>query len=89
MHGGQLSYKEWNERLDAVDAELNALRPPETPGFDAGDITQVDPELLDDATQMPDDSPSKAPRMTEEEKSCAIKRRRSRLQLPNCSTRSS
>jgi condensin complex subunit 1 len=74
MHGGQLSYKEWMARLDAVDTELNALRPPETPGFDAGEISHVDSELLDDATQMPDESPSKAPRMTEEEKTAAVKR---------------
>ncbi|KAL5332809.1 armadillo-type protein [Aspergillus crustosus] len=74
MHGGQLSLKEWSERLDAVDAELNALRPPETPGFDAGDMSHVDSELLDDATQLPDDSPSKAPRMTQEEKDIAIKK---------------
>ncbi|KKK17217.1 hypothetical protein AOCH_000726 [Aspergillus ochraceoroseus] len=74
MHGGQLSLKEWTDRLDNVDAELNALRPPETPGFDAGDMPHVDSELLDDATQLPDDSPSKAPRMTEEEKSIAIKK---------------
>lgn len=74
MHGGLLSYKEWTDRLDVVDAELNALRPPETPGFEAGDMTQVDPELLDDATQMPDDSPSKAPRMSEEEKAIAVQK---------------
>ncbi|KAL2816845.1 armadillo-type protein [Aspergillus cavernicola] len=74
MHGGQLSMTEWTERLDNVDAELNALRPPETPGFDAGDVSHVDSELLDEATQLPDDSPSKAPRMTEEEKSVAIKK---------------
>lgn len=73
MHGGQLSYKDWNERLDGVDSELNALRPPETPGFDA-DVTQVDSDLLDEATQMPDDSPSKAPRMTDEEKAVAIQK---------------
>ena len=73
MHGGQLSYTEWTERLDGVDSELNALRPPETPGFD-GDMTQVDSELLDEATQMPDDSPSKAPRMTEEEKAVAMQK---------------
>lgn len=73
MHGGQLSYKEWTERLEGVDSELNALRPPETPGFD-GDVTQVDSELLDEATQMPDDSPSKAPRMTEEEKAVAMQK---------------
>lgn len=74
MHGGLLSYKEWTERLDSVDAELNALRPPQTPGFEAGDMTQVDPELLDDATQLPDESPSKAPRMTEEEKAEAVQK---------------
>jgi condensin complex subunit 1 len=73
MHGGQLSQKEWTERLDGVDQELNSLRPAETPGFD-GDVTTVDPELLDDATQLPDDSPSKAPRMTEEEKAEAMEK---------------
>lgn len=74
MHGGQLSYTEWNARLEAVDAELNALRPPETPGFDDDDAMNVDSELLDDATQMPDDSPSKAPRMTEEERAVAMQK---------------
>ncbi|KAJ5397229.1 hypothetical protein N7509_005342 [Penicillium cosmopolitanum] len=73
MHGGQLAYKEWNDRLDGVDSELNALRPPKTPGFDA-EMTQVDDELLDEATQLPDDSPSKAPRMTEEEKATAMQK---------------
>lgn len=73
MHGGQLSYKEWNERLDGVDSELNALRPPETPGFDA-EMTQIDSDLLDEATQLPDDSPSKAPRMTEEEQATAMQK---------------
>ncbi|THC95456.1 hypothetical protein EYZ11_005050 [Aspergillus tanneri] len=74
MHGGQLSQKEWMARLDAVDVELNELRPPETPGFEGGEASHVDSELLDDATQMPDDSPSKAPRMTDEEKAAAVKK---------------
>lgn len=74
MHGGLLAYKEWTDRLDTVDAELNALRPPETPGFEGGDMTQVDPELLDDATQIPDESPSKAPRMSDEEKAAAVQK---------------
>ncbi|KAE8375314.1 armadillo-type protein [Aspergillus bertholletiae] len=74
MHGGQLSYKEWMTRLDAVDTELNSLRPPETPGLDGGEASHIDSELLDDATQMPDESPSKAPRLTEEEKAAAVKR---------------
>lgn len=74
MHGGQLSYAEWNARLEAVDAELNALRPPETPGLDGEEGMQVDSELLDDATQMPEDSPSKAPRMSDEEKAVAMQK---------------
>ncbi|ODH27736.1 hypothetical protein ACO22_04122 [Paracoccidioides brasiliensis] len=76
MHGGQLSYKEWDARLQAVEAELNGLRPPpETPGLgNDADSTIVDSELLDDATQLPDDSPSKAPRMTEEQKQAAMKK---------------
>ncbi|GKZ29685.1 condensin complex subunit [Aspergillus brasiliensis] len=74
MHGGQLSHKEWTARLDTVDAELNALRPPETPGFDGADASHVDSALLDDATQMPEDSPSKASGLTEEEKATAIKK---------------
>ncbi|KAJ5767932.1 hypothetical protein N7533_000515 [Penicillium manginii] len=64
MHGGQLAYKEWNDRLDGVDSELNALRPAETPGFDA-EMTQMIP--------LPK-PPSKAPRMTEEEKATAMQK---------------
>ncbi|PGH00467.1 condensin complex subunit 1 [Blastomyces parvus] len=76
MHGGQLSFKEWDARLQAVDAELNSLRPPpETPGLGEDmDTTNIDSELLDDATQMPDESPSKAPRLTEEQKQEAMKK---------------
>ncbi|PGH12557.1 hypothetical protein AJ79_04178 [Helicocarpus griseus UAMH5409] len=78
MHGGQLSFKDWDARLQAVETELNGLRPPpETPGLGLGedmDATNIDSELLDDATQMPDDSPSKAPRMTEEQKQEAMKK---------------
>lgn len=74
MHGGQLSYKEWDARLQAVDAELNALRPPpETPGLGL-DMPNIDSELLDEATELPDDSPSKAPRMTEEQKVAVVKK---------------
>ena len=56
MHGSQLNFKEWNARLEAVDAELNALQPPE--GADLGE-TKVDGELLDEATQVESDSPQK------------------------------
>jgi len=60
MHGSQLNLKEWNERLDKVDEELNALKPPaNTPGL--VDNTKVDTALLDDATVMESDSPQKPP----------------------------
>lgn len=71
MHGSQLNFKEWNARLEKVDAELNALKPP--PGADAMNETKVDTALLDDATQLPE-SPQKASDMTDEQKMEAIRK---------------
>ncbi len=52
MHGGELNYSDWNARLDAVDAQLNALKPPpETPGL-VDKTTAVDLDLLDEVTRM-------------------------------------
>ena len=70
MHGGELSYKIWTERLEVVEAQLNALKPAEeadAPGLaeTADGQQEVDKELLDEATQMEDDSAPK--QMTEEE----------------------
>ena len=72
LHGGLLNYSEWNERLEACETELNALKPPAgTPGL--GERTHaeqtVDESLLDDATQ----SEEKAP-MTEEQKMAAFQK---------------
>ncbi|KAI9052373.1 hypothetical protein LZ554_003723 [Drepanopeziza brunnea f. sp. 'monogermtubi'] len=75
MHGSQLSLKEWNARLDAVDAELNALKPPaETPGLvDSTKANEtIDTALLDDATVLPSDSPQKP--MSDEQKMAAMKK---------------
>lgn len=74
MHGAQLSRKEWQARLDKVDEELNALKPPPgMPGFGGDQAnTTVDNELLDEATQL--GSPEKPKPMTEEEKVAAIKK---------------
>jgi condensin complex subunit 1 len=34
LHGGQLSYQEWKERLDAVNLQINGLQPPsDAPGL--------------------------------------------------------
>ncbi|AEO60291.1 condensin component-like protein [Thermothelomyces thermophilus ATCC 42464] len=75
LHGAQLARKDWQERLDKVDAELNALKPPvDAPGLDGNNgNTTVDQGLLDDATQI--ESPRKqAAEMTEEEKMAAIQK---------------
>ena len=77
MHGGQLSYKDWDQRLQTVETELNALRPPiGSPGLaernERADTT-VDTALLDDATVMEDEHKDTAP-MTEEQRAAALKK---------------
>ena len=72
LHGGLLSYTEWNERLEACETELNALKPPAgTPGL--GKRTQqeqtVDDSLLDDATQTEERAP-----VSEEQKMAAFQK---------------
>ncbi|KAK4540330.1 hypothetical protein LTR36_009287 [Oleoguttula mirabilis] len=72
LHGGLLSYREWNERIEACEAELNALKPPAgTPGL--AERTQAEPtvdeSLLDDATQSEDKAP-----MTDEQKMAALQK---------------
>ncbi|KAG5917869.1 hypothetical protein E4U61_002358 [Claviceps capensis] len=74
MHGAQLSRKEWQDRHDKVEGELNALKPPPgMPGFeDVNGNTTVDNELLDEATQI--DSAQSPESMSDEEKIAAIKK---------------
>ena len=80
LHGAQLARKDWQERLDKVDSELNSLKPPvDAPGLDGDKAnTTVDPALLDDATQIDVtqvESPRKQPaEMTDEEKVAAIRK---------------
>ena len=77
MHGGQLSYKEWDGRLQAVEEQLNALKPPaDSPGLGEkhrrAEAT-VDSALLDEATTI--DSPTKEPAlMTEQQQAAASKK---------------
>ncbi|KAI1499276.1 condensin component [Biscogniauxia marginata] len=74
LHGAQLSRKDWQERLDKVDAELDALKPPAgEPGLgeDKGDTT-ADGALIDEPTQI--ESPQKPKEMTEEEKVAAVRK---------------
>lgn len=54
LHGGQLSYTEWSERLEAVDAELASLKLPAETGLGERDPNEqtVDQSLLDDVTKI-------------------------------------
>jgi condensin complex subunit 1 len=75
LHGAQLSMKDWQARLEKVEAELDSLKPPAgAPGLgeDKANAT-VDNDLLDEATQL--ESPRKQPtQMTDEEKLEAIRK---------------
>lgn len=77
MHGAQLAQKEWQERLDKVDQELDALKPPAgAPDMDSqgrADIT-VDEQLLDEATQVESPQKKDPTEMTDEEKAAAIQK---------------
>ncbi len=75
MHGGQLLYKEWSDRLEAVEAQLAAMKPPpDTPGLaeTASGNERVDNDLLDDATQV--EGEPKPSTMTDAEKLAAIQK---------------
>ncbi|RMD40113.1 hypothetical protein DV735_g5016, partial [Chaetothyriales sp. CBS 134920] len=69
MHGGELTLKVWRQRLDDVDAQIEALKPPPQSETARG-TDQVDNELLDDATQI-----EQEPReLSEEERIEAVKK---------------
>ncbi|KAK6364938.1 uncharacterized protein PV06_04394 [Exophiala oligosperma] len=77
MHGGQLSRKDWVDRLEAVESQLEALQPPpEEVGVaqTANGEEKVDNELLDDATQHADAQAEDPDEMTEEEKIEAVRK---------------
>ncbi|KAF1988786.1 condensin [Aulographum hederae CBS 113979] len=51
LHGGQLAYKDWHGRLEAVDAELDSLKPPEELREKEPGEATVDASLIDEPTQ--------------------------------------
>ncbi|KAI1082545.1 condensin component [Whalleya microplaca] len=72
LHGAQLARKDWQERLDKVDAELDALQPPAgEPGL--GEDKANSTALVDEPTQI-ESSPQKPREMSEEEKVAAIRK---------------
>lgn len=77
MHGGLLSYTEWNQRLQAVQLELDSLKPPSgSPGLaekEGNADNTVDTALLDDATEI--EAEVKEPSaLTEEQKAAIVKK---------------
>lgn len=69
MHGGELQRKTWVERLEDVDKQLDALKPPpDSPGLaeTAKGTEKVDDELLDEATKI-DEEEETPKELTEEE----------------------
>jgi condensin complex subunit 1 len=78
IHGGQLSFKEWDNRLQVAEAELAALKPPAgSPGLmdkqSTADAT-VDEGLLDEATEIETDSPEGPTQIGEEDKVLALQK---------------
>lgn len=82
LHGAQLARKDWQERLEKVDSELDALKPPvDAPGLDGKENTTVDADLLDDATQIDaqmeiemEGTQKPVSEMTDEEKIAAVRK---------------
>ncbi|KAF3918929.1 hypothetical protein ABW20_dc0106196 [Dactylellina cionopaga] len=64
LHGGQLFLKEWTERLDKVNEEINSLVPPlGSPGLGDGGVneTSIDESLLQDVTMQEADQDNNFP----------------------------
>lgn len=78
MHGGQLAYSEWHQRLQAVEAELNALKPPVgSPGLveKLGNLdASVDDALLDEATVLESAPRDPSPPPTAEQQAARLKK---------------
>ena len=75
MHGGLLSYNDWEERLQKLEAELNAIKPPAgSPGLAENSKGEqpVDEALLDDATIM--ESTAETAPLTDEQKEAIMKK---------------
>ncbi|KAI4213435.1 MAG: hypothetical protein LQ351_003935 [Letrouitia transgressa] len=77
MHGGQLAYSEWKQRLQAVEVELKAIKPPDgshdVAEENAMTDSNVDTPLLDDAVETEAGTNNLAP-PTEKQKEDAVKK---------------
>lgn len=75
LHGGLLGLRDWTERKEKVEAEIDALKPPAETGLaertEAEAEATVDEELIDDATKVEDFEQTA---MTEEQKMAAFQK---------------
>jgi len=61
LHGGQLSYQEWKERLDAVSLQINSLQPPsDAPGLAVNGENHEEETGKADKDKHPSDQASQA-----------------------------
>jgi condensin complex subunit 1 len=75
--GGLLSTKDWTQRLDECEAQINALQPPEELRERAPGDQTVDESLLQDATQADNlggEGPKHPSEMSEEERAAAVEK---------------
>jgi condensin complex subunit 1 len=75
--GGLLSTKDWTQRLDECDAQIDSLQPPEELRERAPGDQTVDESLLQDATRVDNDTQDEQKRvseMTEEETADALEK---------------
>nr|POE47968.1 condensin complex subunit 1 [Quercus suber] len=70
LHGGLLSYREWSDRLESCEAEINTLKPPSATGLEERDSAELtlDEGLADEATHV-EESP-----MSEEQQKAALEK---------------
>ena len=77
MHGGQIARKDWRERLEAVDRELEELSPPiGSPGLAQRrtSTATIDEALIEEATQVDPSTPKLPVELSEEAQAAAVKR---------------
>lgn len=73
LHGGLLTFKDWNQRLETVEAEIQALQPPEELRENQAGENTVDTALLDDATVVEGEQPNPN-EMSDENRAAAIEK---------------
>lgn len=78
MHGGQLAYSDWDQRLQAAEAELDSLKPPVgSPGLaekSGHPDASVDDALLDEATVLENAPKESSPPLTAEQQAAMLKK---------------